>query len=229
MNMIYCPDYKITYQLTRFFCFNEHTNQHTVGCRYNAINFLQNPHNRHPIARTWGRAMRCLLWLQIQTRYVSVFAVIHTTLFYVWPPYNGTWRVVMHPTLDITVLLGYYHQNLKSPLRWRHNGHDSVSNHQPHDCLFNRLFRRRSKKTSKLGVTGLCTGNAPETGEFLAQMASNAENVSVWWRHHVTSIYHILTSAWRRMWEVYRVFVMYFAPQIEQRNFPSPCAIWRCA
>ena len=30
-------------------------------------------------------------------------------------------------------------------LRWRHNGCDSVSNHQPHHCLRNRLFRRRSK------------------------------------------------------------------------------------
>ena len=30
-------------------------------------------------------------------------------------------------------------------LLWRHNGHSSVSNHQPHDCLHNRLFRRRSK------------------------------------------------------------------------------------
>ena len=65
-------------------------------------------------------------------------------------------------------------------LQWRHNGRDSVSNHQPHDCLLNRLFRRRSKKTSKLRVTGLCGG----TGEFPAQMASNAENVSIWWRHH---------------------------------------------
>ena len=41
-------------------------------------------------------------------------------------------------------------------LLWRHNGHDGVSNHQPHDSLLNRLFRRRSKKTSKLCVTGLC-------------------------------------------------------------------------
>ena len=41
-----------------------------------------------------------------------------------------------------------------SPLRWRHNVRDSVSNHQPHDCLLNRLFRRRSKKTSKVRVTG---------------------------------------------------------------------------
>ena len=46
-------------------------------------------------------------------------------------------------------------------LWWRHNDHDSVSNHQPHECLFNCLFRRRSKKTSKLRVTGLCVGNSP--------------------------------------------------------------------
>ena len=70
-------------------------------------------------------------------------------------------------------------------LRWRYNGLDSVSNHQPHDCLLNRSFGRRSKKTSKLRVTGLCVGNSPVTGEFPAQMASNAENVSIWWRHHV--------------------------------------------
>ena len=69
-------------------------------------------------------------------------------------------------------------------LRWRHNDHDGVSNYQPHGCLLYRLFRRRSKKTSKLRVTGLCAGNSPGTGEFPAQMASYAENVSIWWRHH---------------------------------------------
>ena len=65
------------------------------------------------------------------------------------------------------------------PLLWRHNGQDSASNHQPHHCLLSRLFRRRSKKTSKLRVTGLCAGNSPGTGEFPAQMASYAENVSI--------------------------------------------------
>ena len=72
----------------------------------------------------------------------------------------------------------------ENTLQWRNNnGHDSVSNHQSHHCLLNRLFRRRSKKTSKLHVTGLCAGNSPVTDEFPAQMASNAENVSIWWRH----------------------------------------------
>ena len=75
-------------------------------------------------------------------------------------------------------------QNSTPALQWRHNGRVSVSNHQPHHCLLKRLFRRRSKKTSKLRVTGLCEGNSPGTGEFPAEMASNAENVSIWWRHH---------------------------------------------
>ena len=52
-----------------------------------------------------------------------------------------------------------------------------ISNHQPHDCLLNRLFVHRSKKISKLRVTGLCAGNSPVTGEFPAQRASNAEMV----------------------------------------------------
>ena len=40
------------------------------------------------------------------------------------------------------------------------------------------------RKKSLLRVIGLCVGNSPETGEFTAQMASNAEDVSIWWRHH---------------------------------------------
>ena len=60
----------------------------------------------------------------------------------------------------------FFHFN---PLQWRHKDHDDVSNHKPHDCLLNRLFKRRSNKTSKLRVTGLCEGNSPETDEFPAQ------------------------------------------------------------
>ena len=41
-------------------------------------------------------------------------------------------------------------------------------------------LRSRSKKTSKLRITGLCEGKSPVTGEFPAQRASNAEKVSIW-------------------------------------------------
>ena len=85
-------------------------------------------------------------------------------------------------------------------LQWRHNGRDSVSNHQPHDCLLNCLFRRRSKKTWKLRITGLCGGNSPGTGEFPAQMASNAENVSISWRHHgISSVIVLFDTIFNRV------------------------------
>ena len=63
-------------------------------------------------------------------------------------------------------------------LRLRHNERDGVSNYRRLDCLLNRLSSRRSKKTSKLRVTGLCEGNPPVTGGFPSQMAVT-ENVSI--------------------------------------------------
>ena len=65
----------------------------------------------------------------------------------------------------------------------------AVEMHNSQNIHYNgRLFKRRSKKTSKLRVTGLCAGNSPVTGKFPAQMASIAENVSIWWRHHADCI-----------------------------------------
>ena len=81
-------------------------------------------------------------------------------------------------------------------LQWRHNGRNCVSNHQPHDCLPNRVFRHRIKKVSKLRVTGLCEGNSPVTSEFPAQRASNAENASIWWRHHGFQCICLLSRQW---------------------------------
>ena len=78
---------------------------------------------------------------------------------------------------------------------------DGVSNHQPHDCLLNRLFGRRSKKASKLRITGLCVGTSPGTCEIPAQIASNAKNVSIWWRHHgiLTIITLLYLKCFRRI------------------------------
>ena len=71
-----------------------------------------------------------------------------------------------------------------STLQWRHNKCYGVSNHRCIGCLLNRLFRRRTKKTSKVRATGLCEGNSPVTGEFPAQRASKMETASIWWRRH---------------------------------------------
>ena len=40
------------------------------------------------------------------------------------------------------------------------------------------------RKISKLRVNWFCAGNSPETGEFPAQIASNAENFPIRWRHN---------------------------------------------
>ena len=71
-----------------------------------------------------------------------------------------------------------------STLQWRHNERDGVSNHRRPDFLLDRLFRRRSRKIPKLCLTGLCEGNPPVIGGFPPQTANNAENGSIWWRHH---------------------------------------------
>ena len=74
----------------------------------------------------------------------------------------------------------------------------AMASQSPALRLFNQLFiqaqirfRHRSKKTSKLRVTGFCEGNSPVTGEFPAQRASNAENVSIWWRYHDQGTAHL--------------------------------------
>ena len=69
------------------------------------------------------------------------------------------------------------------PLQWRHNGRYSVSNHQPHHCLLNRLFRRRSKKTSKPRVTGLCSENSPETGPNICEILIKIQKFSFTKKH----------------------------------------------
>ena len=69
-------------------------------------------------------------------------------------------------------------------LQWRHNGRDRVSNHQPHDCLLNRLFRRRSKKTSNSASLAFVRGshrepvNSPHKGQLRGK-----------W-------FHLMTSSW---------------------------------
>ena len=97
-------------------------------------------------------------------------------------------------------------------LQWRHNGCDGVSKHRRLDCVLNRLFRRRSKNTSKLCVTGLWGWNSKITSELSAQWASYAENVSIWWRHQgecswYSAIIHEQLSHFSFDWEGNSPFV----------------------
>ena len=113
------------------------------------------------------------------------------------------WNVIMFCFLHVCVWPAPAYCSSESfciSSQWRHNGCDRVSNHQPHDCLLDRLFGGRSKKISKLRVTGLCVGNSPVIGEFPAQRASNAEDVSIWWRHHHECVHLFYRDLWTKIW-----------------------------
>ena len=70
-----------------------------------------------------------------------------------------------------------------SPLQWRYNGHDGVPNHQHHDCILNRLFRRRSKiKVPR---------HWPLCGEFTGDR--RIPRTKGQWRG---KCFHLMTSTW---------------------------------
>ena len=113
------------------------------------------------------------MWLFVLLNYLIIYSC-HLT------------RQIFHQSKDLIRQVGAIvnvESCISNPLQWRHKERDGVSNHPRLYWLLNRLFRRRSKKTSKLHVTGLCKGNPPMTDGFSSQRASNAENVSIWWRH----------------------------------------------
>ena len=123
----------------------------------------------------------------------------HLNLDVAWLTCGDDVSIHLSPSFHVDVYT--IHTYIHFTLQWRHDRCDGVLNHQPHHCLLNRLLRRKSK----LRVTGLCAGNSPVTGEFPAQMASNAENASILWRHHepnvVLSLVITLTSQ-RTSWRV---------------------------
>ena len=89
-----------------------------------------------------------------------------------------------------------------------HNERNGVSNHRHNGCLFNRLFRRRSKKTSTLSVAGLCEGNPP---------VDNSKNIHI--RMHAVFVSaaafifdswtDVLKTVWNICLYVYICIIMY--------------------
>ena len=53
-----------------------------------------------------------------------------------------------------------------------------------HEMFVQPFVLANIKENIKVRVTGLCEENSPVTCEFASQRASNAENVSIWWRHN---------------------------------------------
>ena len=82
-----------------------------------------------------------------------------------------------------------------APLQWRYNGRDSVSNHQPNDfysTVNSDANLRKHQGSASLPLCGEFTGDP-------AQMASNAEKVSIWWRHHGYLAVDVMAAILRRL------------------------------
>ena len=97
-------------------------------------------------------------------------------------------------------------------LQWHHNEHNDVPNHRQPHCLVNYYFRRTSKKISKLRDTVLCEGNPPVTGRSHSHRASNAKNISIWWRHHDgVTVPQWVESAYMNMFSIQLLLFYYFS------------------
>ena len=131
-------------------------------------------HFINPVEHTYFRKLTCSIYIHVMMQ-LNIFCTKYT---------SGIRR-----HYGITRDSGFFNKGSIYPFHWRHDGRDVASNHQPHYCLLSRLFRRRSKKTSKLRVAGLGARYSPGSGEFPAQITSNSENVSISWRHHVEVLF----------------------------------------
>ena len=88
-------------------------------------------------------------------------------------------------------------KNLNS-LQWRNNELDGVSNHRSLGCLLNRLFRRRSKKKNQSSASLALVRRPVDSPHKWPVTANVAENVFIWWRHHVNgpaSHYYNISNA----------------------------------
>ena len=85
-------------------------------------------------------------------------------------------------------------------LQWRHNGHNGVSNHRRLDCLFSRLFRRRSKKHQSSASLGFVRGiyrrpvDSPHKGPVMRKMFpfDNAIMNIGFQVHPLYTLYHVI-------------------------------------
>ena len=135
----------------------------------------QNTCKSHSKGRPWV--------LDIWSCELRTWTWIWTWKVCIWQQNKYKHQALQHGTKRYVLCRETSTKALSAPLatlQWRHNEHDGVSNHQPHNCLLNRLLRLRSKKTPKLRVADLeCVvvvvvggggggGGSMVTGEFLA-------------------------------------------------------------
>ena len=109
------------------------------------------------------------------------------------------YRQAFATTLGLCGSLG----NSSLPLQWRHNGRDGVWNHQPHNCLPNRLFcfqracviKRSCFKRNLMSVCTLTQSNAG-TSCGLTNIKSNLNMSRSDWKCTPVHKYWLNKSKW---------------------------------
>ena len=143
----------------------------------NIINYLKQPIG---VLRSYGAMFACSICRQ---GYHSAFTLsLHNNITKIYKKYNSKFTSQAVPYQYWKQIQSMHHAFIIRSLHWRHNDHDGVSNHQPHGCLLQPFSQTQIKENIKAPRHG------PLCGEFTAQMASNAENVSIWWRHHAWNL-----------------------------------------
>ena len=145
----------------------------------------------------------------------SVFRIENKAMFVIL---KLTWLLKARRSKGLGWQQPWYYWSSSNALLWRHNEHDSVSNHQPRGCLLNRFIQTPIKENIKAPRHWPLCGEFTGTGEFPTQRSSYAEKVSIWWRHHaeysglktrkvnlICSFtllyrYRLLKPVWTRVW-----------------------------
>ena len=104
--------------------------------------------------------------------------IVNNFLWFQMKPHTCPKNIFKYLTLKQDPRFYYLNTELHTviTIQWHHNEGDCVSIQWRFDCLFDCLFRRKWKKTSKLSATGLCEGNRPVSGGFPSHRASNTDN-----------------------------------------------------
>ena len=116
--------------------------------------------------------------------YIHVYRNISSKInnkFY-WPYFHITRSAIflprtLVPSVSIDAVLIHYCDVIMGALASQITSFTIV-----YSTVHSGVDQRKHQSTASLAFFA---GNSPVTGEFPAQMASNAENVSIWWRYHV--------------------------------------------
>ena len=111
--------------------------------------------------------------------------------------------------LQLSIVRNISQSSTYPTLQWRHNGYSGVANHRPHGCLLDRLSRRRSKKTSKLRVTGILKRLAPSAvlklvcSSLIQPHKWKCPILSQFYGGYVIHVWHFRYGQERRQWELW--------------------------